>query len=89
MTTTLLRRYFFKPGGWEGFLETWRRIVLLRKRHGFKVQFAFEDREKKVFTWSVSHDGNIDEVAKKYYADPDLVALETVGNMSLTTKSRP
>lgn len=78
--TTLLRRYWIKPDGWEQFLEIWRRIVVVRKRHGFEVLFALADREENVFTWAIHHAGNIDEVAERYYKDPERVELEIVGD---------
>ena len=79
-TTTLLRRYFIKPGEWEPFLEVWRRIILVRKRHGFKVLFAFVDRKENVFTWAFSYEGDIAAAMARYYKDPDRVELEIVGN---------
>ena len=50
--TTLLRRYEIKGDDWDSFLDVWRQIVAVRKRHGFEVLFAFEDREENVFTWA-------------------------------------
>ena len=77
---TLLRVYNIKPDGWDQFLEIWRRIVAVRRRYGFEVLFALEDREENVFTWAVSHSGDIDEVAERYYADPERKTLEIVGD---------
>jgi hypothetical protein len=77
---TLLRSYNINPGDWEPFLEVWRRIVAVRKRHGFEVLFALIDRKNNVFTWAVRHDGDINAAADKYYKDPDRIALEYVGN---------
>ena len=76
---TLLRVYNIRPDGWEQFLELWRRIVAIRRRFGFNVLFALEDREENVFTWAVQHDGDIDEVAERYYADPERKELEIIG----------
>jgi hypothetical protein len=78
--TTLLRRYFIKPDGWDNFLETWRKIVVLRQRYGFKVVFAYADRELNVFTWAIQLEGDLEEVQARYYKDPERVALEIVGN---------
>jgi hypothetical protein len=80
VTHTLLRRYNIKPGAWEQFLEVWRRIIVVRKRHGFKVLFALVDREENMFTWAVSYDGDIDAAAAEYYKDPERVTLEIVGD---------
>lgn len=77
---TLLRVYAIKPGKWDEFLDVWRRIVVLRRKHGFEVLFALVDRDANIFTWAVSHDEDIDQVAERYYADPDRVALEYVAD---------
>lgn len=76
---TLLRSYKINPGDWEPFLEVWRRIVAIRKRHGFEVLFALVDRENNIFTWAVRHDDDLAAAADKYYKDPDRIALEVVG----------
>lgn len=83
---TLLRIYSIKPDGWEPFLEVWRRIVAVRRRFGFEVLFALEDREANIFTWAVRHDDDIDQVAERYYADPERKALEIVGEYVLDYK---
>lgn len=83
---TLLRIYSIKPDGWEPFLDVWRRIVAVRRRFGFEVLFALEDREANIFTWAVRHDDDIDQVAERYYADPERKALEIVGEYVLDYK---
>ena len=72
-----LKRYGIKPDGWEAFLSIWKRIVTVRKRHGFAVPFAYADREKNMFTWAVSHD-EFDHAARLYYDDPERVELDVV-----------
>ena len=79
-TTTLLRRYSIKPEGWSEFLEIWSKIIAVRKRHGFKILFAFEDRKENMFTWAISFEGDIEKAAEGYYKDPERVELEVVGN---------
>jgi hypothetical protein len=76
---TELKRYNIKPGTWDEFMEVWRRIVAVRKRHGFGILFALVDKEKNVFTWAIDHE-DIDEAARRYYADPERIELEIVGN---------
>lgn len=78
--TTLLRRYTIKAGCWDEFLAVWADIVEVRKRYGFTVLFALADRKQNMFTWGISHPGDLEAVAKAYYADPERVALEIVGN---------
>lgn len=75
-----LKRYTIRPDGWEGFLAVWKRIVVVRKRHGFRPLFALVDRKNNMFTWSVEHHGDYDAAAKAYYEDPERVELEIVGN---------
>ncbi len=76
--TTLLRRYSIKDGEWDAFLEIWRRIVKVRKRHGFDVLFALADREENMFTWAIYHSGDIEAAAEGYYKDPERIELEIV-----------
>lgn len=78
MAATELKRYQITPDGWEGFLDVWRRIVAVRRRHGFGILFAFADRERNMFTWAIDHDGDFDAAAKSYYEDPERIALEIV-----------
>jgi hypothetical protein len=88
---TLLRRYSIKPGTWEAFLEAWRKVAAIRQRHGFKIVFAFVDREANMFTWAISYRGSIraasqwpsptdpgDEAHAKYYQDPDRRQLDVI-----------
>lgn len=76
--TTLLRRYTIKGDEWDAFLAIWRRIVAVRKRHGFEVLFALVDREENMFTWAIHHPGDIEKAADGYYKDPERVELEIV-----------
>lgn len=78
MAATELKRYQITPGGWEEFLEVWRRIVAVRRRHGFGILCAFADREQNMFTWAIDHDGDFDAAAKAYYEDPERIELEIV-----------
>ena len=77
---TLLRVYNIAPDGWDEFLELWRRVAAVRRRFGYEVLFALADREENIFTWAVSHSGDLDEVAERYYADPERKELEVIGN---------
>jgi hypothetical protein len=76
--TTLLRRYTIKAGEWDAFLDVWRRIVPVRKRHGFQVLLALVDREENMFTWVIHHPGDIEKAAEGYYKDPERIELEIV-----------
>ena len=70
-----LKRYKIRRGQQEAFLDVWRPIATLRKKHGVEVPFAFLDRASGWFTWAVAHD-DFQAAAQRYYADPDRVALE-------------
>ena len=74
-----LKRYKIKDGGWSEFYEIWKRIVAVRKRHGFNCLFAFEDTENNWFTWAISHE-DMDGASKRYYDDPERIELRIVEN---------
>lgn len=78
MAATELKRYQITPDGWDEFLDVWRRIVAVRRRHGFGILVALADREQNMFTWAIDHDGDFDAAAKAYYEDPERVELEIV-----------
>lgn len=65
-----LKRYTIRPDGWEAYLAIWRRIAAIRRRCGFDVAFACEDRAAGLFTWAISHP-RFAEGAARYYADPE------------------
>lgn len=78
MAATELTQYAIRADGWDEFLDIWRRIVALRRSHGFGVLFALADREKNMFTWAIDHDGDFDAAATDYYADPERQQLQVV-----------
>lgn len=86
---TLLRRYFIKPGHWDEFLAMWRPITLIRQRFGFTIDFAYEDREQNIFTWGISHPGNLEEVAARYYADPERITYNSITDHLTSWDIRP
>ncbi|MFF9184226.1 hypothetical protein [Streptomyces misionensis] len=73
-----LKRYTIRDGGWDEFLDEWRQIVRVRRRHGFGVLFAFADRAQGVFTWAIDHQEDFDKAAVAYYEDPERKRLEVV-----------
>ena len=72
-----LKRYKIKEGGWDEFYAIWKRIVAVRKRHGFTPMFAFEDRKNNMFTWAISND-DFDGASDRYYNDPERIELRVV-----------
>jgi hypothetical protein len=71
MATVQLRRYELVPGEMEAFLAWFPRIVPVREKYGFKVLFAFADRETNEFTWAVSHDGDFEAAFEVYNVSPE------------------
>ncbi len=74
-----LKRYKIRAGEHEAFLNVWRAIAKLRKKHGYGILFALFDRESGWFTWAVDHT-DFEAANERYYADPDRVALDIVVN---------
>ena len=75
MTTVQLRRYELYPELVEQFLEWFDRVLEVRDLFGFRVVFAYLNRESSEFTWAVSHDGDFDEVEAAYLASPERADL--------------
>jgi hypothetical protein len=73
-----LKRYKIKPECWDEFMDIWREIVVMRRKYGFGIVFAFADREINWFTWAINHDGDFDTAAENYYKDPQRVDLDRV-----------
>lgn len=77
--TVVMRRY--EIIGWPGFLDIWRRIVVVRERYGFRVLFAASDEPHDLFTWAFDFDGpweSFAEAQRGYYHDPERVELRGV-----------
>lgn len=69
MTTVQLRRYELAEGSMDAFVERWHDIVPVREQFGFRVLFAFADREANEFVWAVAHDDF--EAAQEPYSSSD------------------
>jgi hypothetical protein len=61
VSTVQLRRYVFEPGRLPAFLDWFPTLLPVRERFGFRVLFAYADREQDTFTWAVEHDGDAEE----------------------------
>jgi hypothetical protein len=66
-----LRRYELVPGMMDDFLAWFPRIIGVREKYGFKVLFAYADREHGEFVWAVSHDGDFDAAFEVYNVSPE------------------
>ncbi len=78
MTTVQLRRYVVEPGRMDDFLAWFPALVPVREHYGFRVLFAFAEREHDTFTWAVAHDGDeaaFAERAETYDASPERAAV--------------
>jgi hypothetical protein len=58
VTTVQLRRYQFEPGRLAAFLDWFPGLVPVRGQYGFRLLFAYADREHETFTWAVERDGD-------------------------------
>ena len=56
---TQLRRYEVAEGGLDRLVEWFPRIVPVRAKFGFTVDFAYADRENNQFVWSTSRPGDV------------------------------
>ncbi|NRD09970.1 NIPSNAP family protein [Rathayibacter agropyri] len=75
MRTVQLRRYELEDGVMDDFLAWFSaRIVPAREAHGFRVEFAYADREVNEFIWAVSTPGDAESFAaveQVYLASPE------------------
>jgi hypothetical protein len=56
-------------------LEWFTSVVAARQKYGFKVLFAYADRQNNEFVWAVSHDGDFDAVVEEYQTSPERARL--------------
>lgn len=69
-----LRRYEILPGEMDAFVAWFPNIVPVREKYGFKVEFAYADREKNEFVWVVSHEGDYEAALAVYNDSPERAA---------------
>lgn len=73
--TVQLRRYALRPGTEDAFAAAWAaKIPALRARYGFRIPFAYLDREYSTFLWAVAVEGDAEAFAAadaRYYASPE------------------
>ncbi|WP_085476168.1 NIPSNAP family protein [Rathayibacter oskolensis] len=73
--TIQLRRYELVDGVMDDFLAWYTaKIIPAREAHGFRIEFAYADREVNEFIWAVSAPGDADayaEIEKTYLASPE------------------
>ena len=75
MSTVQLRRYEIVPGEMDAFLAWFPNIVPVREKYGFKIEFAYADRDKNEFVWAVSHDGDFDAAFALYNDSAERAAV--------------
>jgi len=67
----MLRRYRLASGTADAFLAWWSaHIPPLREAAGFRIEWAYLDREQETFTWAITHPGDRSafEAAEAVYA---------------------
>ncbi|MPY94407.1 MAG: hypothetical protein GEV08_15510 [Acidimicrobiia bacterium] len=75
MATVQLRRYELVPDELDAFVAWFPRIVPVREKYGFRVLFAYLDREQNQFVWAVAHDGDFEAALEVYNASPERAAV--------------
>ncbi|GGH33417.1 NIPSNAP family protein [Microbacterium album] len=80
--TVMLRRYRLADGTADEFVAWWRaRILPLRAAAGFRVDWAYLDRENETFTWMVSYPGgraDFEAAEDTYSSSPERAAAIAV-----------
>lgn len=71
---TQLRRYEVDPARLNEMVEWFPKIVEVRKKFGFTVDFAYADHENSQFIWSVSHPGDYEAALAEYNDSPERAA---------------
>jgi hypothetical protein len=69
------RRREIVSGEIDAFVEWFPSVVAARQKYGFKVLFAYADRQNNEFVWAVSHDGDFDAVVEEYQTSPERARL--------------
>lgn len=72
---TQLRRYSVAEGGLDRLAEWFPKIVTVREKFGFTVDFAYADRENNEFVWAVSHPGDFEGALARYNDSPERAAV--------------
>ena len=71
---TQLRRYEVTEGELDRFIEWFPKILPVREKYGFNVNFAYADRDNNEFVWSVSHPGDFEAAEAVYSESPERTA---------------
>lgn len=70
--TTQLRRYdIADKAGLDRLVAWFPKLIPVREKYGFSVDWAFADYEHLQFIWSVSHDGDFDAAMVEYDPSPE------------------
>jgi len=70
--TTQLRRYQVQDEAGLDRLAAWfPRLVPVREKYGFKVEWAYADYENLQFVWAVSHVGDFEAALADYEPSPE------------------
>jgi hypothetical protein len=80
-----LRRYTIEPGRFDDFLEFWRGLLPIREQYGYRVLFAFVDREHNQFVWAVEHPDPLEVAESVYNTSPERLEHVTTKNPRVVT----
>ncbi len=70
--TTQLRRYTVADeAGLDRLVAWFPKLMPVRERYGFTVDWAYADRANLQFVWSVSHPGNFEAALADYEPSPE------------------
>ena len=75
------KRYVILPDQWKHFFATWRRVVELREKAGFRVLFALADQKSNVFTWAVAIAGDFRSSNSSYLTGSERKKLTGIEGM--------
>ncbi len=85
---TQLRRYEIADGRLDDIVTWFPKIIPVREKFGYTVDFAYADRDANEFVWAVSYPGSVAdfEAALEGYNDsPERAALFAQFDSPVTT----
>ena len=70
--TTQLRRYTIADeAGLDRLVAWFPKLVPVREKYGFTIEFAYADYENLQFVWAVSHEGDFEAAMEIYNPSPE------------------
>lgn len=70
-----LRRYTVDDeAGLDRLVAWFPKLIPVREKYGFTVDWAYADYDNLQFLWSVSHDGDFEAAVEVYHVSPERTA---------------